>query len=141
MKDSYLSYVRHYMEQEEKYGMKTPLYSLEEYADIRRVIKESREINQLSNLPRDIAMAQTNISYQTARRMVRHAREAAAAGEWGGGGKIPTISELRAYKGTSWTYTHEDGTTEEKTGTTAQALYMNYMELYGREEANAAFGY
>lgn len=180
-RDPYLSYVRRYMEQEAKHPMRTPLFDRQEYNATVEYLKEFRAANQLSNLPRDIALSQVNVSYtaaknlvemakgkyygkeytkaqevlkaaksktgvkptaeaiREARKTIKEAKEKAI--ESGDAAKIPSISELRDYKETTWKYTHTDGKVETKTGTSAQALYMNYLDILGREEADDAFGY
>ena len=51
------------------------------------------------------------------------------------------LKDIMQYRGETWTYTHPDGTTEIKTGTTKQALFMNALNELGRDEVNELYGY
>lgn len=135
-KYSYESYVKWYQSQAEKFPMATPLIPRDQFPKYMDLYKESTAPNQRSNLPRDLARSQRVVTRDRAIEMLKEIRESGK-----GESQFKTLKDIMQYRGETWTYTHANGETEIKTGTTKQALFMNYLEEVGREEANSLYGY
>ena len=139
MKYNYESYVKWYQSQEAKFTMASPMISREDYPNFVASYMEGTSPNQRSNLPRDIARSQRVITRQAAIKLLKKIRESEL--EEGKTRKFNKLKDIMQYRGETWTYTHPDGTTETKTGTTKQALFMNALNELGRDEVNELYGY
>ena len=139
MKYNYESYVKWYQSQEAKFPMASPMISREDYPNFAASYVEGTAPNQRSNLPRDIARSQRVITSPTAIKILKKILESES--EEGKPRLFNNLKDIMQYKGETWTYTHPDGTTETKTGTTKQALFMNALNELGRDDANELYGY
>lgn len=125
---SYAAYSKHYDEYAAKYGMEVEKFeSLESYADAYRLYKEKYPNKaQWSNIPRDIALNQTALSYQEALSIARNARAE---------GKKLSVKELRAFNDREYKY--KDTTAVS----IRQGLYLSLLAEYGSDYADEFFGY
>ena len=139
MKYDYESYVKWYQSQEAKFTMASPMISHEDYPNFVASYVEGTAPNQRSNLPRDIARSQRVITRPAAIKLLKKIRESEP--EEGKPREFNKLKDIMQYRGETWTYTHPDGTTETKTGTTKQALFMNALNELGRDEVNELYGY
>lgn len=139
MKYDYESYVKWYQSQEAKFSMASPMISREDYPNFAASYVEGTAPNQRSNLPRDIARSQRVITRPAAIKLLKKIRESEP--EEGKPREFNKLKDIMQYRGETWTYTHPDGTTETKTGTTKQALFMNLLNELGRDEVNELYGY
>lgn len=139
MKYNYESYVRWYQSQEAKFPMASPMISREDYPNFVKSYVEATAPNQRSNLPRDIARSQRVILRTEAIKILKEILESEP--EEGKPRQFNKLADIMQYKGETWTYTHPNGTTETKAGTTKQALFMNVLNELGREETNKLYGY
>ena len=139
MKYNYESYVKWYQSQESKFPMASPMISREDYPNFVKSYVEATAPNQRSNLPRDIARSQRVILRTEAIKILKKIRESEP--EEGESRKFNTLKDILQYRGETWTYTHQDGTTETKAGTKKQALFMSVLNELGRDGANELYGY
>ena len=139
MKYDYESYVKWYQSQEAKFPMASPMISREDYPNFAASYVEGTAPNQRSNLPRDIARSQRVITRPAAIKLLKKIRESEP--EEGKPRQFNKLKDIMQYRGETWTYTHPDGTTETKTGTTKQAIFMNALNEFGRDEVNELYGY
>jgi len=124
---SYAAYSKHYDLYAAKYGMEVEKFSLESYADQYRLYKEKYpNKSQWSNIPRDIALNQTALSYQEALSIARNARDV---------GKKLSVKELRAFSDREYKY--KDTTAVSL----RQGLYLSLLAEYGSDFADEFFGY
>lgn len=140
MRYNYESYVRWYQSQEEKFPMASPMISREDYPNFVKSYAEGTAPNQRSNLPRDIARSQRVITQPAARKLLKRIRESEDDGA-PAQRMFKTLKDIMQYRGQTWVYRHPDGTTETKTGTVKQSLFMNALNELGRENANELYGY
>ena len=140
MRYNYESYVRWYQSQESKFPMASPMISREDYPNFVKNYVEGTAPNQRSNIPRDIARSQRVILLPAARNLYKKIKESESEGGKSAG-MFKSVNDIMQYRGETWTYTHPDGTTETKTGTVKQSLFMNSLNEIGRNEANELYGY
>lgn len=140
MKYNYESYVRWYQSQEAKFPMATPMISREDYPNFAKSYVEGTAPDQRSNIPRDIARSQRVILLPAARKLFKRIKESEKeTGELSG--MFKSVQDIMQYRGETWVYRHPDGTTEIKTGTTKQSLFMNALNELGRKGVNEMYGY
>ena len=139
MKYDYESYVKWYQSQEAKFPMASPMISREDYPNFAASYVEGTAPNQRSNLPRDIARSQRVILRAEAIKLLEKIRESEP--EEGKPRQFNKLKDIMQYRGETWTYTHPDGTTETKTGTTKQAIFMNALNERGRDGVKGLCGY
>lgn len=124
---SYAAYSKHYDLYAAKYGMEVEKFSLESYADQYRLYKEKYpNKSQWSNIPRDIALNQTALSYQEALSIARNARAK---------GKKLSVKELRAFNDRDYKYK------DTKAESLRQGLYLSLLADYGSDFTDEFFGY
>lgn len=124
---SFAAYSKHYDLYAAKYGMEVEKFSIESYADQYRLYKEKYPNKaQWSNIPRDIALNQTALSYQEALSIARNARAK---------GKKLSVKELRAFNDREYKY--KDTTVESL----RQGLYFSLLADYGSDFVDEFFGY
>lgn len=125
---SYAAYSKHYDLYAAKYGMEVEKYeSLASYADAYRLYKEKYpDKSHWSNIPRDIALNQTALSYQEALSITRNARAK---------GKKLSVKELRAFNDRDYKYKDTEAVSLR------QGLYLSLLAEYGSDFVDEFYGY
>lgn len=124
---SYAAYSKHYDQYAAKYGMEVEKYEPLAYADAYRLYKEKYpDKSHWSNIPRDIALNQTALSYEEALSIARNARAK---------GKKLSVKELRGFNDKEYKY--KDTTANSL----RQGLYLSLLADYGSDFADEFFGY